>query len=150
MANNITFLTEDSLNYSQDVRAYLSSNYKYILNSVHSFGPYYISISHTKGCYGFALSEHPIGFDIEPIHRTISKNALKYISNTLDTKEGMVLWCIKEASYKLLSLYYKELSLKDIIVTEKVLYQDKILSWYNIFHEKFHIYYVQESKEHLI
>lgn len=145
MASNITFLTQDSLNYSKDVRIYLKNTYNYTLNSVHTCGPYFISISHTKGCYGFALSDCPIGLDIESITRNISKNALKYIYNSLDTKDGMVLWCIKEAAYKLLTIYYKELRLKDIIVQEQVFYQDKILSYYCIVHKNYHVYYVQEN-----
>lgn len=150
MASNITFLVEDSLDYSKDVRSYLNKNYQLPILSVHRLGQYYLSISHTKGCYGFALSTQPIGLDIESFHREISKNALKYIYNPLDTVQGMALWCIKEASYKLLTLYYQQISLKDIFVQEQVIYKDKILSYYKIFHKDFFIYYVEEDTKNFI
>lgn len=66
---------------------------------------FYVSIAHAKELGGYAISELPIGFDIEDINR-ISVDTIKRICEP-EEKRGVpdvrVLWVVKEALVKLFS-----------------------------------------------
>lgn len=86
----------------------------------------YISISHTKSMVAIAISDSPIGIDIERF-RTINKNLGNYYLSKNDfnqyvneenyNEELLNLWTVKEAAYKCYS--NKVHFLSDIIVNNK-------------------------------
>ena len=66
-----------------------------------------ISISHTKGFSAIAISPKPVGIDIQDFRDKILSISKKFInSNERDLidpssiKELTLVWCIKEATYK--------------------------------------------------
>ena len=66
-----------------------------------------ISISHTKGFSAIAISPKPVGIDIQDFRDKILSISKKFInSNEIDLidpssiKELTLVWCIKEATYK--------------------------------------------------
>lgn len=70
----------------------------------------YISISHTKGLVALAISQKPIGIDIEASNRNALKGAHIFLSDKeagyvnieeLDNIEALRIWTAKEASFKL-------------------------------------------------
>lgn len=67
----------------------------------------YISISHTKGYVALMLSEdHPVGVDIEYRSDRVAKIAHMFLRDdetTDDIDEQLIIWCAKEAAYKLFS-----------------------------------------------
>lgn len=63
----------------------------------------YSSISHTKGAGAFALSDCPVGIDLELRHRPLSDKALHRISDLREralVQDPIMLWVIKEAAWK--------------------------------------------------
>ena len=89
--NGISF---DSLNYSSEGIPFLNNEKK-------------ISISHTKGFSAIAISPKPVGIDIQDFRDKILSISKKFInSNERDLidpssiKELTLVWCIKEATYK--------------------------------------------------
>lgn len=66
-----------------------------------------ISISHTKGFSAIAISPKPVGIDIQDFRDKILSISKKFINSNerdlIDTssiKELTLVWCIKEATYK--------------------------------------------------
>ena len=84
----------DSLSYSSEGIPFLNSEKN-------------ISISHTKGFSAIAISPKPVGIDIQDFRDKILSISKKFInSNERDLidpssiKELTLVWCIKEATYK--------------------------------------------------
>ena len=84
----------DSLSYSSEGIPFLNNEKK-------------ISISHTKGFSAIAISPKPVGIDIQDFRDKILSISKKFInSNERDLidpssiKELTLVWCIKEATYK--------------------------------------------------
>ena len=89
--NGISF---DSLSYSSEGIPFLNNEKN-------------ISISHTKGFSAIAISPKPVGIDIQDFRDKILSISKKFInSNERDLidpssiKELTLVWCIKEATYK--------------------------------------------------
>ena len=89
--NGISF---DSLRYSSEGIPFLNNETN-------------ISISHTKGFSAIAISPKPVGIDIQDFRDKILSISKKFInSNERDLidpssiKELTLVWCIKEATYK--------------------------------------------------
>lgn len=67
--------------------------------------PFFSSISHTGEVAGFALSQEPIGFDMEFEDREISDKALERIASKRELdlfSEPIKLWVAKESAFKAL------------------------------------------------
>ncbi len=84
----------DSLSYSSEGMPFLNTEKN-------------ISISHTKGFSAIAISPKPVGIDIQDFRDKILSISKKFInSNERDLidpssiKELTLVWCIKEATYK--------------------------------------------------
>ena len=67
----------------------------------------YISISHTKGYAALMLSnDHPVGIDIEYRSNRVAKIAHMFLRDDetpSSVDEQLLVWCAKEAAYKLFS-----------------------------------------------
>ena len=86
----------DSLSYSSEGIPFLNNEKK-------------ISISHTKGFSSIAISTKPVGIDIQDFRDKILNISKKFINSEerdlIDInsiKELTLVWCIKEATYKVL------------------------------------------------
>ena len=84
----------DSLSYSSEGIPFLNNEKN-------------ISISHTKGFSSIAISPKPVGIDIQDFRDKILNISTKFInSEEIDLidpssiKELTLVWCIKEATYK--------------------------------------------------
>lgn len=66
-----------------------------------------LSVSHTKGYAALMLSENrPVGVDIEFVSDRVGKIAHMFLRDdeqAASTREQLVVWCAKEAAYKLFS-----------------------------------------------
>ncbi len=63
----------------------------------------YGSISHTVHIGGWALSDHPVGFDLELAGRAVSGKAVRWFAGASEVKKvkaPLILWVMKEAAYK--------------------------------------------------
>ena len=85
----------------------------------------YISISHTREYVAIAVSDQPIGVDVEIISRNafaVAESFLKpremecLYKEDNPTEEALFLWCVKEAAFKLAS--EKVSVLKEIGITK--------------------------------
>ncbi len=108
----------------------------------------FLSISHTKGLLGFVLSQELIGLDIELKTREMTQKIAQYIRHEEDEIFNLKAWCIKEAAYKALSFYEKELSLKEIkiIKNKKIFYKNYQGNYSFIPHEDYLISLVENIK----
>ena len=84
----------DSLSYSSEGIPFLNSEKN-------------ISISHTKGFSAIAISPKPVGIDIQDFRDKILSISKKFINSNerdlidpISIKELTLVWCIKEATYK--------------------------------------------------
>lgn len=74
------------------------------LNHVPHFSQISVSISHTASLGGFAISQRPVGFDLEAQSR-ISDRAVRRVSSDAEVAAAPSpahLWVAKEAAYKAL------------------------------------------------
>jgi phosphopantetheinyl transferase (holo-ACP synthase) len=78
------------------------------------------SVSHTTHQGGFALSAHPVGFDIEDLSRELSPRAQKWLSRPEEMRKvkapnrALAIWVMKEAAYKALKGPKQPLTVKEI------------------------------------
>lgn len=85
----------------------------------------YISISHSFPFAAVFIANRPVGVDIEQLRPKIVPISSKFVSEqdqkavpALSVKNLTILWCAKEAAYKLISK--KGLSLKNHLLLEKM------------------------------
>lgn len=99
--------------YHSNGRPYLVCNNKYI------------SISHTRKYVAIAVSDTPVGIDMEDVERNALAIAKSFLQQQeIDSlsvesnpeKEALFLWCVKEAAFKLAS--EKAVVLKEIRVAK--------------------------------
>lgn len=82
----------------------------------------YISISHSEGWFAIYVSSTPVGIDIEPLKNKISR-VKSYFMNSSEIKqycclnEIQLIWCAKEAFYKLMEGQITDYQ-KDITITK--------------------------------
>lgn len=81
----------------------------------------YISVSHTDDCVAVMLAMVPCGVDVERLGRDFGRVAERiYSSNEIalreDKRDDALLWCAKEAAYKMLGREGVDFK-SDIIVT---------------------------------
>lgn len=85
----------------------------------------YISISHTYGYVAIAISNHPVGIDLETKERKTFAAIKSYLKpqeidvlslSNNQAEESLLLWCAKEAAFKLAP--EKAIVLKDIGITK--------------------------------
>ncbi len=64
----------------------------------------FVSLSHTRHLGGFACSTTPVGFDLEPAERTVSKHAAIRFATPQELKKfkgsALAVWVAKEAAFK--------------------------------------------------
>jgi 4'-phosphopantetheinyl transferase EntD len=76
----------------------------------------YSSISHNQKIGGFAVSQYPVGFDIEESSR-VSEAVIKRISTPEELKKApdfASLWCAKEASFKALKNFEQPTTISQV------------------------------------
>lgn len=101
---------------------------------------FYISISHSEGLGGFAISKtKAIGFDIEKKSR-ISKEVIQRVCNTEEIKKALKpesLWGAKESTFKALQYFHQP----------EVVSAVKIDSWVLDTESQFEIFSLQNNLE---
>lgn len=92
------------------IRATLSDDGIQICHNKHGkpiIDNYNVSISHTKGYIAIILSKkHIVGIDIEYNSDRVNRITSKYLRDDeppTSTENNLIIWCIKEATYKLFS-----------------------------------------------
>lgn len=105
---------------------------------------YHISISHTKTKTLLAISQQPLGIDIEIIEPGQTKNNQQTVQNFFAPKEKKklaqkskpqsfyILWTRKEALIKLLETYLSEEFLNINVLPNKITYQNQKISFNTI------------------
>lgn len=83
--------------------SYKTTGQPYLENASETF----ISISHAEGYFAVAVADHPIGIDIQSFRSRIGKGSSYFIneneSQFLENENDLhLIWCAKEAFYKLL------------------------------------------------
>lgn len=117
-------ILRNNLNINHSI-AYKSIGKPYLVDASHRF----ISISHSTQIIAFGFAPFDIGIDVENIqeriHKVIDKFATEYEKNLYDqsgmslTKWFSLLWCAKEAIYKLVG--EKGLAFKEQISIQSVI-----------------------------
>lgn len=85
-------------------------------------GHQHISISHAQGFATIAISNAPVGIDVEKLriqlfkikHKFLNQDELKWVSKKENLELLTVLWCCKESIYKIYP--HSNLALKDITI----------------------------------
>ncbi len=66
----------------------------------------YFSLSHTRHLGGFAVAQQPVGFDLEPTTRRVSKKAVLRFASPYElahfNNNALAVWVAKEAAFKAL------------------------------------------------
>lgn len=79
----------------------------------------YISLTHSKGCFAFAISNEEIGIDMEKIRNNINERIIDRISNEKIKKDQIIkIWTIKESYLKYLGIGITT-DLKKVICNEE-------------------------------
>lgn len=79
----------------------------------------YISLTHSKGYYAFAISNEEIGLDMEKIRNNINERIINRISKEKIKKDEIIkIWTIKESYLKYLGIGIT-LDLKNIVCDEE-------------------------------
>lgn len=96
------------------------------------------SISHTHSEGGFALSQFPVGFDIEVTSRVTLEIVARVSSNEelLSAPDLSSLWCAKEAAFKA----FKHFQQPKIVSQIKIRFDDNQ-------HDRCHLFQVENEKE---
>ena len=87
----------------------------------------YISISHSKRLVAIIVSQQKVGIDIEEISEKALKVSSKFISTNnfklLTAEKATLIWCAKEAIYKLYQKgnlnFIKDIKIPDFKISEK-------------------------------
>ena len=86
-----------------------------------------ISISHSKGLVAVIISQLQVGLDIEEISEKVLRVSSKFVSennlNNLNKEKATLIWCCKEAIYKLHKKgnvdFIKDIIIQPFLIEEK-------------------------------